>query len=372
MPLLLAPLLLLLTAFPIASHADTVRIGATLPLSGTQAQSGQDVLAYLKASVEAINEGGLAGPHRLELTIVDDGYEPARSAANTDTMIQGDGAVLIVNAIGTANISAMLNPLKRHGVALWAPLSGPQVVYRPDSAAQVVAFRASYHDEIRQQAVLLERMGASSVALVYTDDGFGADVLAGWEKYLASNPGSALKLAGRFAVPRGSENIAAATQAALASRPSAIALGLVAAPAIKAVEAIRSANVAGLYVTMLSVSATSPVIARVREIGGSGILFSSVTRPAASVRGLAIGRDFERMRERARLQDSWRGFEAYLSMRVLAEVMRKLPERGVRAEVLASALRAVPEVQVGGESFRFNREPRFADVIYIGKSGFVF
>ena len=354
------------------ARADVIRIGATLPLTGSQAQSGQDVLAYLKASVAAINDAGSAGPHRFELVTLDDAYDPARSAVNTESMIQNQGVVLMVNTIGTTNIAAMLNPLKRHGVALWAPLSGPQVVYRPDSAAQVVAFRASYHDEIRQQAVLLERMGASSVALVYTDDGFGADVLAGWEKYLASNPGSALKLAGRYAVPRGSENIAAATQAALASRPSAIALGLVAAPAIKAVEAIRSANVAGLYVTMLSVSATSPVIARVREIGGSGILFSSVTRPAASVRGLAIGRDFERMRERARLQDSWRGFEAYLSMRVLAEVMRKLPERGVRAEVLASALRAVPEVQVGGESFRFNREPRFADVIYIGKSGFVF
>lgn len=355
-----------------AVNADTLRIGATLPLTGAQAQSGQDALAYLRATVELINSEHLAGNHRMELVTADDGYDPAKSASNTEAMIRSSGVALMVNAIGTANIAAMSTPLKQHGVALWAPLSGPQIVYKRDGGSPVVPFRASYHDEIRQQATLLERMGVTSVAIVYTDDGFGADVLAGWDRFFAAQPNSALRVSGRFAVPRGSDNVSAAMQSALATRPTAIALGLVAGPAMKAVEQARNARLPGLYVTLLSVSATAPVIARVRDIGGSGIIFSAVTRPASATRGLAIGRDFERLREQAKLADSWRGYECYLSLRILAEVLRQLPNRPITAEAVALALRNAAEVRVGGDRFRFNAETRFADVIYIGKSGFVF
>ena len=79
-----------------APAQEAIVIGASLPLSGSQAQAGKEGQAIMQAQIDATNrEGGIAG-RKISLKLLDDGYDPQRAASNAKALIE-QGAVALLN-----------------------------------------------------------------------------------------------------------------------------------------------------------------------------------------------------------------------------------------------------------------------------------
>lgn len=342
--------------------ADTVRIGVSAPLTGIQAPSGQDVSAHLVAAMEQLNASGAFGPHRGELTVLDDAYDPDKTKANVTQLIREKKVHLLMSQIGSAHINAAIPVIQGSGVTLFAPLSGPANIYADTLRPTVVTMRGSYADEVRQQIRLLSSMGVTTVVVVYQDDAYGKDILAAWT---AQSVTSGVSMTAQIAAPRGVSAIEPMIDAALAKSPGAIILALVSSPALRAAKYIKSQRENSVYSMLMSVAATSEVIEALKATGKGAVLFSSVMPlPSSGTSHLVL--EYAEFRKKYKLQASFRGLEAYVALRIVADQVRKMPT--VTPQTLGQALAAAQGFTVSDLVIRA-REPRYADVFAITRSG---
>lgn len=348
-------------------YADTVRVGVSAPLTGVQSASGNDVVNHLRAAVTELNAGNAFGAHTVELVVADDGYDPELTRRNVRAMIERERVLLLMNQIGSANIVAALNVARGSGVCLFAPLAGPSAIYDDALRPGLVTLRASYADEAAQQAKMLASMAIERVAIVYQDDAFGQDVLAAWRRAIDAQNGMVrTQLVAAIPLARGDSNTRQAIKQALQADPGAVILPLAGSLATQAARQVREARVIPM---LMSVGVTSETISTLSDspTGGSGIVLFSSVMPLPTGRAVSpLLRDYAEFRARNRLSPSFRGLEAYVSIRALAAQLRKLPRPS--ASALASALAAPPEHVVADTAFR-TRAPRHVDIYAITRTG---
>ncbi len=78
-----------------------ILIGQSAPFTGPAAQLGIRLRLGIEAYLKAINaEGGVNG-RSIKLISLDDGYEPARTVANTKEFINGDQVFALLGYVGT-------------------------------------------------------------------------------------------------------------------------------------------------------------------------------------------------------------------------------------------------------------------------------
>lgn len=359
----LAVLLLLPLLGGGTAAAERVRIGVSAPLSGVQASSGNDVVSHLRAAVGELNEKGEFGTHQVDLVVVDDAYDPARTRSNVNTLLRDHGVQLLMAQIGSANIAAAL-AARGTGVTLYAPLAGPSALYDDAMRPAVVTLRASYADEVRQQERQLKAMGRTRIAVVYQEDAYGQDILAAWRQVRSDQ----IQLVSEQAVRRGEPNPLQAVDAAMAAQPDAVVLALVASPAKVAAQRIRTSSTGAVIPVLMSAAITSEVITELTSPGRGIVLFSSVVPlpGGASSGSPLLLREYSAFRERHRLKPSVRGLEAYVAVRALAMQLRRM--RVVSPQALGSALAATPSFTVADLTLR-TREPRYSDVFAIARVG---
>lgn len=353
-------LILLLSAH--SALADTVRIGISAPLTGIQAPSGQDVVSHLKATVDELNARGDFGTHRVELNVLDDQYDTERTKINVTTLIRDKRVHLLINQIGSAHINAALPVIQASGVTLFAPLSGPANLYVEGLRPSVVPLRASYSDEVRQQVRMLTAMGVTTVAIVYQNDSFGLDVVKAWKVHAAEGN---IQITGQHALARGSSDVAPLVDMALQQQPGAVVMALVSTPALLAAKHLRSRSSGLVYSVMMSVAATSEVISALQGTARGTVLFSSVMPlPTSGSNRLLL--DYAELRKKYALKPSFRGLEAYVAMRIVADQLRRMSS--VTSQSLGLALANAQSFAVSDITMRA-REPRFADVFAITRAG---
>jgi ABC-type branched-subunit amino acid transport system substrate-binding protein len=160
-------------------QADTIRLGMTNAQSGPAAGLGNGMRAGAQAYFTRINaEGGVHG-RSIALIIKDDGYEPARSAANTETLIETDKVFALLGYVGTPTSRAAVPVALRAQVPYLFPFTGAEFLRTPVKP-WVFNIRASYFDETEE---MVERMtadlGIEKIALLLQDDSFGETVKSG-------------------------------------------------------------------------------------------------------------------------------------------------------------------------------------------------
>jgi len=101
-------LLLLLLCFSGCSRVDdSITVGVLIPLTGTEAVFGQDMLASYELAVEEINAAGGVLGHPLQLLVQDDGCEPAQ-AVNAASRLISAGADVITGGYCSGSTSPTL------------------------------------------------------------------------------------------------------------------------------------------------------------------------------------------------------------------------------------------------------------------------
>ena len=87
-------------------YADKVKIGASLPLSGTLASMGKSIVEGLEVYLSMVNEKGGINGRQIESTMYDDEYKPDKSVANSKLLVERDKVFAVVAAMGTGTYLA--------------------------------------------------------------------------------------------------------------------------------------------------------------------------------------------------------------------------------------------------------------------------
>ncbi len=102
-----------------------IKFGASVSVSGRYALQGRQVLAGLRAWVEAVNAGeglrvhGAGARAPVRLVYYDDASSPARAAANAERLLDADAVEVLIGPYASDLTRAVLPVARRRGRVLW-------------------------------------------------------------------------------------------------------------------------------------------------------------------------------------------------------------------------------------------------------------
>ena len=201
-----ALLLLCLLAAPAAFAAasadpgvgdDSVLIGGTAPLSGEASAAGA-VSRGADAYFEYVNDRGGVNGRKIEYKVVDDGYDPARTIQAVRQLVQQDRVFALFNTLGTSNNLAIRDFLNQSSVPQLFVASGATAWGRD---AKRYPWTIGYIPSYQTEGIVLARQvlrtkPKARLAVLYQDDDYGKDLLAGFKRGLAAASGQIAKAVG--------------------------------------------------------------------------------------------------------------------------------------------------------------------------------
>jgi len=334
------------TAF--AKESGSLVFGQSAPFSGPSAQLGIQLNKGARLYFDKVNAAGGVNGQKIELRTLDDGYEPARAKANTETFLN-DGVFGLFGYVGTPTSLAALPLVKDSGIPFFGPFTGAMALRQP-ALRNVFHVRASYDDETALIVNQLHNLGLTKIAVFRQNDSYGQAGLDGTVKAL-----KALNLApvavGSF--ERNTVNVADAVKTITAAKPD----GVVQIGSYKACAAfVRQARAAGYGGQFFNVSFVgTKALSDELNKDALGVVVSQVM-PYPFSPAVAIVRDYLDAVKASGGDNApnYSSLEGYVDARVLVEGLRR--GRANTREGLASGLESLQHVDFDGFNLNFGRE----------------
>ncbi len=155
--------------------SDEILVGTWTPLTGP-ASNLSTIAKGMDAYFAYVNEeeGGVHG-RKLKLLIRDDGYDPARTPAVVEELVDGDRVFALLGGNGTANCLAVKDYIAIKLLPWINPGSGARVWTSPMNAYVFSTF-PSYVTEGRiLSKYVTEELEAEKYGMFYQDDSFGRE-----------------------------------------------------------------------------------------------------------------------------------------------------------------------------------------------------
>jgi ABC-type branched-subunit amino acid transport system substrate-binding protein len=158
---------------------DEILLGQSAALTGPAAALGTGMKAGLNAYFSKVNaEGGING-RKVRLVSKDDGYEPDRAIANTQSLIDQEKVFLLIGEVGTPTSKAVVPIAEKKNVPFFGPFTGAEFLRNPYKK-YVTNVRCSYYQEMERLAqYLVDKKGFKRIACFYQNDGYGQAGLSG-------------------------------------------------------------------------------------------------------------------------------------------------------------------------------------------------
>ncbi|HSF19840.1 MAG TPA: ABC transporter substrate-binding protein [Vicinamibacteria bacterium] len=155
--------------------SDEILIGTWAPMTGP-ASNLSTIARAMDAYFTYINEeeGGIHERH-LRLIIKDDGYDPARTPAVVEELVDGDKVFAILGGNGTANCLAVKDYLSLKLIPWVNPGSGARIWTSPVNAYVFSTFPAYVTEGRILAKYAVEELTAKKFGLLYQDDTFGRE-----------------------------------------------------------------------------------------------------------------------------------------------------------------------------------------------------
>jgi branched-chain amino acid transport system substrate-binding protein len=188
---LLATLLFAATAAALVVADDTpgvtateIKIGNTNPHSGPA--SAYSVIAKLEAAFFKMvdDQGGVAG-RKINFISLDDGYSPPKTVEQVRRLVEEDQVAFLFNTLGTATNSAIQRYVNEKKVPHLFISSGADKWGDYQHFPWTMGFQPSYRIEAQIYAkYTLKEKPDARIAILYQNDDFGKDYLAGMKGVL--------------------------------------------------------------------------------------------------------------------------------------------------------------------------------------------
>lgn len=319
---------------------DRIVLGQSAPITGPAAQLGLQLHFGAQACFEEVNASGGINGRRIELKLVDDGYEPERCAANTRQFLSDDVFALF-GYIGTPTSVVALPLATAAKVPFFAPFTGAEVLRDPFNR-YAIHVRASYYDETAAIVRQVTAVGIKKIAVFYQNDAYGKAGLEGVNRALKALNMEPSAL-GTF--ERNSKDVDAALKSILPSKPEAIVqIGAYTSCATF----IRLARREGFSGNFYNVSFVGTQ-ALLDELGAEarGVVVSQVMpfpyAPVTRISGEYIGS----IKESTGVKPNYSGMEGYVAARVFTEALRRAG-RSLSREGFINAIQGMQNVNLGG------------------------
>jgi branched-chain amino acid transport system substrate-binding protein len=163
---------------PVTEAQPPIRIGASLTQTGVYAALAQDQLRGYQLCVKHVNEkGGVLG-RKLDLTLYDDGSDPATAVRLYEKLITRDKADLVLGPYGSGPTEAVADVNEKYKMPMVAPTAATTSIYR--KGRKFIFSMASPSEVVLEGLIdLAAKKGLKTVALINADILFGRAVIQG-------------------------------------------------------------------------------------------------------------------------------------------------------------------------------------------------
>jgi ABC-type branched-subunit amino acid transport system substrate-binding protein len=164
----------------------TIRIGQWGPQTGPAAPWGA-VARGTGVYFQMINdEGGIAG-RKIEYSMFDDGYNPAKTKAGVKELQEGKGMFGWASGVGTACGLAVKDYLMEKKIPWVGPAAGSLDWISPPQKYLFAVYPLYYTEAQLLVRYAVKTLGKKKVAIAYQNDDYGKNGVQGAEKELAKH-----------------------------------------------------------------------------------------------------------------------------------------------------------------------------------------
>jgi branched-chain amino acid transport system substrate-binding protein len=331
-----------------AQNAPSVVFGQSAPLTGANAELGNDIRNGALAYFKQVNDAGGVHGRKLELVSLDDANQVQRAEANTIELVE-KRRVFALFGYASATLSRPALPVvEKHNVPFLAPFTGadPMRVFNKN----VYNMRASYADELGKIVDHYITLGSKRFSIVHYDDVVGKENLTAVERALKKHNMTPVSVAAFK--DRAKPDIDVGVKSVAQGAPDVVILTTLYKATSDFVKAARTAAL-GAQMVSNSFPGASPLA---RELGkeGVGVAMSQVVPPPTQ-RSIPVVREYQDAiaKHTGKKEFSFTSLESYISAKVTVEALKRAGQKPTR-ESFMQALDNMKQFDAGGYGVSFS------------------
>jgi branched-chain amino acid transport system substrate-binding protein len=161
-----------------------IRIGQTLPYSGPASAYGQ--LGRVEAAYfRAINDAGGINGRKITVVSLDDGFSPPKAVEQIRRLVEQERVAFIFNTLGTPINIVIRTYLNQHKIPHLFIAAGSARFADPEHFPWTIGWQPTLRSEANFYAQhILQRTPNGRIAVLYQNDDFGKELLAGLKEGL--------------------------------------------------------------------------------------------------------------------------------------------------------------------------------------------
>jgi len=328
--------------------ATAVLLGQSAPLSGVNAELGNDIRNGALAYFRKVNEAGGVHGRKIELVTLDDANQVARSEANTRELVEQKHVFALLGYASATLSRPALPTVEKHGVPFLAPLTGadPMRVFHK----YVYNMRASYADELEKIVEHYTTFGTRRFAVVYYDDPVGKENVTAVERAL--NKRSLKPVSFAAFKDRAKPDIEGGLAEVRKGDPEVVIFTTLYKASADFIKAAREAGVSAQMVSNSFPGAS----ALAHELGkeGAGVAIAQVVPPPTK-RSVAVVREYQEAIEKqlGRKEYSFTSLESFIDAKIAVEALKRAGPQPTR-EAFMRALDGMNNYDAGGYLVSFS------------------
>lgn len=348
-----------------ASQAQLL-VGQTAGFTGPVGAGVKETTDGARLYIDSVNSAGGVNGQKIELVSLDDRFDPKNAAENARKLIEERGVLAMFLTRGTPHTQAIIPLLDQHQVALVGPSTGAMVLHQPVQK-HVFNVRATYQREAEKAISHLASIGITRIAIVYADDSFGADGVAGAQKGLLASKLQPV-LVEKF--DRTKPDFAPIAPKLVQANAQAVMMVASGGAVADGVKAFRAAGSSAQIVT-LSNNASSGFI---KGLGADarGVIVTQVFPYERSISYPMVKEAQDLAKAQGLTEVSPAMLEGFAAAKVLVEGLRRAGVKPTR-EKIQLALESIRRLDIGGLEVNYGPTDHsgldFADLSIIGTDG---
>ncbi len=171
-------------ASEVGVSSTEIKLGMTLPMTGTASLGYNKIPGAAKAYFDYLNANGGINGRKVTLVVKDDRYVPTEAVAKTNELILKDKVMALLAPLGTANVKAVASSVNpgRRGIPVLFVNTGFSGFADKKKYPTTYTVLPSYIMEAKIMGEYIkENFAGKKIGLLYQDDDFGTDALAGFK-----------------------------------------------------------------------------------------------------------------------------------------------------------------------------------------------
>ena len=338
---------------------DTILLGMSTALTGPTGILGINMRTGVLTAIGEFNRAGGIKGRKLDLIVLDDGYEPSRTAPNMRRLVEKENVLAVIGNVGTPTAVAAIPIANANKTPFFGAFTGAGVLRKTPPDRYVLNYRASYAEETMIMVDALVTHGGlkpQEIAFftqrdAYGDAGFAGGIMA-------------LKLHG---LKDENSVIHCRYERNTSAVENALADILMADPQPRAVIMVGAYNPCAAFISLARQSGLKCIFLNVSFVGaeplasklgqhGDGVIVTQVVPHFDS--DLPIVAHYRKALRswNAIANPSFGSLEGYIATRILGQALETI-EGTVTQDAIVNALEGLGEFDIGlGEKLRFGPE----------------